>query len=274
MYIHFKHMKIDFLLLQTLQSVCRIAEVLLSLQQAGNVEYTGWIYLVPCSTSEEIVSILQTRANTMECELQKWNEAVFKARQMFYELNYFTTVQLLTLRQQLGTLNVTQNVPPSVLALLQSISSEVQSESICRVVREVSCIPETPNIEENERPMKTPPSGDSASIFEIGMDRLWPTLREQDLSPDQKSTMSFVVQRLGCSNMLVLKAFEECRGEDMNRYRYLEWCNEHIDIYTFEEDVIHSDDCDNMPLESKQEESAELSGPTRLSDLLGNDHYP
>lgn len=209
----------------------------------------------------------------MECELRKWKGAVFEARHKFYELSYFTTVQLLVLRRELGTLHVTHDVPPNVLALLQSISSQIQSENIRRVVREVAdgrLAVELVTAEENEQSMKTPPFGDSTSMFEVGGDNeVWPTKKEEDLNAEEKSIMSYVVQKLNCSKMLVLKAFEECPKEDMNRYKYLKWCNENVDVYKFEdEDGSHSDDCDIVPIQTR-DETTEVSGPTRLSYLLG-----
>ena len=64
-------------------------------------------------------------------ELEKWRKDLKQARHEFYELNYFTTHQLLVLRSKLGKLkkNETEALSPydraQVMALLQSISCDV-----------------------------------------------------------------------------------------------------------------------------------------------------
>ncbi len=262
--------------MQTLHSVCHIAEVLLSLQQAGNVKYTGWILQVPCSTSEQIISTLRSQARTMEEELVEWNKTVIKARHKFYDLSYFTTVQLLTLRRELGALNDSSHagdIPPNVLVLLQSISSLVVSENVRQVVQEVTANPssalaspllEQSTAEDECDSTKTPPGG-SPVTFEVGNNQ--PHLREEDLTDEQKDIMSYVVLRLSCSKLLVLKAFEECQYEEMNRYEYMHWCNKHIEEFEFEDE--HEQSNSDEDLAPKASDEAE-SGPTGFCYLLGN----
>lgn len=64
--------------------------------------------------------------NTMNYELQNWREEVREARFHHYELNYFTTPQLLTLRKELGYLKSLNSrsvsISRQVQALLQSIA--------------------------------------------------------------------------------------------------------------------------------------------------------
>ena len=67
-----------------------------------------------------------------------------------------------------------------------------------------------------------------------------PTLTEDDLSIDEKAIMANIMAnimaKLNCSKFLVLKAFEECRGKEMNEYDYLNWCNDNSEKYEFEEE--------------------------------------
>ncbi len=128
---------------QTLHSVCRIAEVLIALQQAGNVKYSGWRMEFPCQV--HMVDELQQQARKMEKELKEWETTVRKSRDQFYNLNNYTTLQLLTLRESLGQLKdpahaSTATIDPSVLALLQSISSELSADGVRDVVYQVSQI--------------------------------------------------------------------------------------------------------------------------------------
>lgn len=134
----------DFIL--TLHNVCRIAEVLISLQQVGNVRYTGWRLCVPCGLGETVVHNLQNLAKSMELELKSWEEHVIQKRGDFYELNYFTTLQLLTLRRELRKIKSQShssselcNMAPCVLSLLESISTQVTSpSSLADSIRSVS----------------------------------------------------------------------------------------------------------------------------------------
>ena len=127
---------------QTLHSVCRIAEVLLALQRKGNVKYSGWVLNFHCAV--DMVDELQRQAKDMEEELQTWEEEVRLARKEYYELNYYTTLQLLTLRQELGRLKISEQprahtqIKPQVLALLESISTEITSPRVWEVVKSVT----------------------------------------------------------------------------------------------------------------------------------------
>ncbi len=83
----------------------------------------------------------------MEDELSEWKKMVKERRHDFYELNYFSTLQLLTLRKELGTIKNSERiravVPPNVIALLQSISSQITSDLVCDVVHGVASVPIT-----------------------------------------------------------------------------------------------------------------------------------
>ena len=91
-----------------------------------------------------MVTILQQQAKDMEEELQTWEEEVRQARKEYYELNYYTTLQLLTLRQELGRLKTSEQprahiqINPQVLALLESISTEITSPHVWEVVKSVT----------------------------------------------------------------------------------------------------------------------------------------
>ena len=173
------------------------------------------MYQAPCSTSETIISTLQSQAKKMENELREWNKTVFEARNKFYELNYFTTIQLLLLRQELGAMNAAfgnANVPSNILALLRSISFDVTSENVCRVVKDLVA------------------------------DLSKPKLQEDQLTHEQKGILTFVVQRLGCPKLLVLKAFEMNQGKEMNGYDCIKWCNKNLTEYKYEDEDEETED--------------------------------
>ena len=124
-----------FLSMKVFQSVCQVAEVLVRLQQAGNVSYIGWSLLFNCS--RDATNELQERAKIMEQELFTWQKEVDAAREKYYELNYYTTTQLLFLREELGKMNnlvSASQFPPNVLPLLQSISHQVTKSKVHQAV--------------------------------------------------------------------------------------------------------------------------------------------
>eukprot|EP00731_Ephydatia_muelleri_P016211 Em0009g635a len=103
-----------------LHSACHIADVLLSLQRAGNVKYFGWKMQFPCSAS--VVDELQAVVKDMENDMQRWKDDVKESREKFYELNNFTTAQLVLLRRELGKLSGANDVGES--------SEESEAESM------------------------------------------------------------------------------------------------------------------------------------------------
>ena len=227
------------------------------------MKYTGWTLQVPCSPNREIIGKLQEQAKEMENELQQWKELVTRRREEFYELNYFNTVQLLTLRRELGQVTTDSRIlSPDVLALLHSISTQVTPKAICSAVCQVT---ETKELENAECELKEPVADDSLNVdgvsetkslnevqdevhMEVGQQQsatLKPTLTEDDLSEEQKEIMANISSRLNCSNLLVLKAFEECSGKENDRYDFIEWCTDNLDIDESLEDKSIEADSDS-----------------------------
>lgn len=278
-----------------MHSICRIAEVLLTLQQVGNVKYTGWVLQVPCSTDRQIIAELQEQAKVMEDELHQWKDLVKKRREDFYELNYYTTLQLLILRKELVKVKHSDQaaaISSDVLALLQSISSQVThssiSSAVCKVITAESkleslsemqdCL-ETDEVSAPLSEVTTSSAGKhSAEVIqdaEPEIDKHEPTLTEEDLDDYQKEIMANICSRINCSKTLVLKCFEECHGDDLGRYDYEHWCNENIakfmddkdysDISDSGEDSTDSSDSDSG---SESQEFKYSTGMLSILDLL------
>ena len=119
--------------------MCRIAEVLISLQQVGHVQYIGWRMEFYCGGY--LVEDLKEQAKKMEEELESWNRAVSQARKEFYELNYYTTHQLLVLRRELGELKspgqaLRLSQQAQVMALLETISNQITPAIVEKVVHQ------------------------------------------------------------------------------------------------------------------------------------------
>ena len=119
--------------------MCRIADVLMALQQAGIVKYTGWVLTFSCLPDR--FQRLQALARDMETELQKWKDEIKEARERFYELNNYTVLQLLSLRSELGKLKGpvahASVIKPATLSLLHGISPEITTFDVVKKVSTV-----------------------------------------------------------------------------------------------------------------------------------------
>lgn len=236
--------------------------MLLTLQQVGNVKYTGWLLQVPCSADRKIIDQLQAQAKRMEDELCAWQQMVRRERECFYELNYFTTLQLLNLRREFGRLKnsgPSAVVAPEMLALLQSISTQVTPKVVSDIVVKVGQ-------SELDSAQAANPANSFATCIDVAMSeasncRPSSSKRHEDkksgppldhgFSEKQKEIMANICSRLDCSKKLVLKAFEQCQGSHCNQFDYESWCVENMEVYNFLDD--NDTDEDDESDQSEQE---------------------
>ena len=122
------------ILVQTLHSIVRIAEVLMKLNHEGNATYSEWTLKCQCKASPDFdcKGELQRLACVMEQGLQDWRQELKRARDTYYALNYYTNAQLLVLRENLTKLPC----PTTVLDLLRSISPRVTGDDVCNCLQE------------------------------------------------------------------------------------------------------------------------------------------
>ena len=113
------------------------------MQQYGNNKYIGWTIHFPCNV-DGVVEKLRCQASEMEKDLEDWKAELSDHRDQFYELNYFTTPQLLSLREELGQFktspNSTKPVKSVVMSLLQCLSREITSNLVKDEVQVVCAI--------------------------------------------------------------------------------------------------------------------------------------
>ena len=238
-----------------LHSACHIADVLLSLQRAGNVKYFGWKMQFLCSAS--VVDELQAVVKDMENDMQRWKDDVKESREKFYELNNFTTAQLVLLRRELGKLKVDCKAPvsPRVMLLLQSISTELSDNTVKETM--VNLLAERPlnepgmkskGLEDHfkemgaqnvciDQPLAQHMSDKMSSERRIEctnqvakhVHSMETTKCEANLSVDQlskkkKEIYIMLTSCYGFDSSLALEAIDKC-GE--NQYAAEQWCNEH-----------------------------------------------
>jgi hypothetical protein len=121
---------------ELLQIVCQVANVLLALQQKGNVKYIGWSLTLPCGKSrvEDETKSMQEFVKRMENELEEWQNTMSVVRQRCYECNYFTDAELLWLRRELVRAKGCAGINPTILSLLRAISCEITETDVNRAL--------------------------------------------------------------------------------------------------------------------------------------------
>ena len=292
--------------LQTLHSVCQIADALIALQQVGNVKYTGWTLRLPCM--RDCVNELQQTAREMNGELKQWEQTVEDARNKFYELNYFTTVQLLDLRRELGKLKEAPSsslkppdIGPGVLSLLHSVSPKVDVASVrSRVQLCMSRAEESEAMAVEQEPHTTAATNADAGSTDRDMDRLaletcddageqeegeasntsldvsgdqplssaQPTLNYDDLNDEQKKIYFNIAESRVFSEKLVLMALSRgCEDEE----ECLDWCNNNEAKFPAEDaSSVHTVMYDDDDMESL---SSDDDGEKNENESVASDHF-
>ncbi len=226
------------------------------------------------------VATLQEYIRSLDKNLMSWKESVDRAREEYYELNYYTTLQLLELRKELGTLTVTKHhtLKPRVLMLLQSISPNVTSF----VVNDsLQAMEHSDPMESEERTETIPlstlldiplegevvePTNSSAidkqspqqAVPLLPSRFVLPMLTYEDLSESQQNIYTNCVQMYGHSDSHVLKAFEEC-GEKATVYDIERWCEDNEDCSPQEEE-------DSVDIAGREEEVLTVYNPQEDSE--------
>ena len=224
----------------------RVADALIEHQRSGNIMYLGWTMDVVCGP--DLAGVLAAQAQTMELKLTDWIDEVKQTRKQYYELNYFTTPQLVILRRELGKLKSLRfhasisAVSPMVLNLLQRVSVDISKETIVKVVKEAVLLPSGNNFSSAVSTHDLKSVGlftakqENAPEKRLSMKKKSKALAHgsiaDKLSSEKMEIMMYIVDRLGYPQELVLKAFEECKV-DANKYDIQNWCMENAEKYQF-----------------------------------------
>ncbi len=224
------------------------------------MKYSEWNLQVPSNVADDIIRDLQKLSLSMEEELDLWKGELYRARSRFYELNYYTTAQLLVLRKELGAFKKLELLSPDVLALLQSISCQVLFDNIRDAVAEIVSIQEskihfTTKVEERKKEQEV-----KKELNIHASSTLSPP--DSNLTIKQREILSYVTKQLNCPDSLVLKAFEECHEQEWNRYDYVKWCTDHLEDISLHEDIIDDEmDPDFCDTDSESSERISIFSP-------------
>ena len=260
----------------------RISELLLALQKAGNVEYLKWMITFDCSHcydnqgEEPKLNAALATCHTdellscekrMELDLIKWNQEVNESRDVYYELNYYTTTQLLKLRNELAMIksNPDKDLDSQVINLLQGISPDISSDSVHKEIDEsetfvsLSMVTSSSPVLQSQSDSKT--QGDmshrsiaqNTTLSEESPVVTQPSISEDELTVEQQQILTDLCESLIYKKSLVLKAIEMCQPSQNYRYDILTWCNKNEAQYRFDEQSVTSDEGYEESSESEDE---------------------
>ena len=271
---------------QSLACVRRIADALKALQQHGSGDYIGWEMNCPCNLPN-VVDQLQHVASNLEDDLKQWKHEIQEQRNQFYELNYYTTQQLLLLRKELGRLQEPREntVKPEAMALLLSISRDVSGDVMKEYVLDVTqkeqqkvmVLASTIAQAEDHVSFTGQPSEQSAqpepvdpTISAVVIDLLESEAtktstpraiqQEDDLGVEHKAILANIRNNFGCHKQLILLAFEQCENS-YDLHAVTAWCMDNQSKYTYDDD----DD------EEEEEEEEEPFTETRNNSSKNDD---
>ena len=232
------------------------------------MEHSGSVLTSPCAQYEgggedplfnerqgkELVELLQEHAKHLEDVLRDWECDIQVARTQFYQLNYYTTFQLLTLRREFSRYKASSSmyVPPNILALLHSVSpqigesTDVVQDAVMRAISEVQSSPTNSNgdihsalVSSKRSRVCDNRSSSNTSSYTCTNDSLDHSSTIDDLNSEQRQVFTRCVQSFGYSKSHVFKAFEEC-GPNANKYDIEQWCDNH-DEDDYDQEEIKSD---------------------------------
>lgn len=233
-------MNVDYLFTQVLHLVQLVAELLVTLQQAGNAHYITFALKFSCANVQP--GKLDDLVKMMEKDLHLWQKQVEKVRKQYYWLNYYTTKQLFMLREELGKLKLQQREMPlstTLLSLLQCVSMKPTPTDVYQCLQNVQKkIAQLPHFVSAAKSETT--SQRSSSV-------LTPGLRGSSLNEDQRRLFDLLHNEF--PNMLILSGIAESGADDEDSLR--NWCIENEYNFVSEEFV------DSDPLECFSDEDNE-----------------
>ena len=255
--------------------VRNVAEALLSLQQSGKIKYIGWILKFSCKCARNILTNLSCLALFIEEELDLWKSEVESARKHFYELNYYTTKQLLVLRNHIKQIMDDMDDPDSsvvahALALLQSIYSDVSKESITEIL-------ENPDDPDEEQLTSTvdilqhcqfPGFTEGDATSDVSTHFSIPYTSEDSAPQTPKFTdkkyqlYTALVDYYGYDEYLAEKATNMYDDED----EAATWCEDHLDDPAFTNQSIAQKTADSLVAMEASESMSDMN------NAVGNSH--
>ena len=208
----------------------RIAEILVKLQESGNVDYTH--FTLECGCSEYKKDELDKKIAEMDEALCSWQKRMQSHRKKYPHLNYFTSQQLLDLQQELGKLKKDKESQASVklMQLLLSVTPQPTHEKIVTSLKHAT--------KTVQAAKTTQPSGRSSASPARGILSSTAQFNYANLKPEQKVIYNTLIKEDGYKTVVVVNAFQEV-GEDADVDDLRDWCMDNEHMYIYDDSDVH-----------------------------------
>ena len=208
----------------------RIAEILVKLQESGNVDYTH--FTLECGCSEYKKDELDKKIAEMDEALCSWQKRVQSHRKKYPHLNYFTSQQLLDLQQELGKLKKDTESQASVklMQLLLSVTPQPTHEKIVTSLKHATeTVQAAKSTQRSGRSSVSPARGILSSTAQFNY---------ANLKHEQKVIYNTLIKEDGYKTVVVVNAFQEVR-EDADEDDLREWCMDNEHKYKDDDSDVH-----------------------------------
>ena len=202
-----------------------MAELLIKLQEAGYVDYTH--FRLECGCSQYKKAEFDKMILEMEEALANWQRSVQSHRKKYPHLNYYTSQQLLDLRQEFGKLkkNPDSTASTKLKQLLLSVTPQPDQSKIIMAISNV---------------MEQFSTNDTTSVKpkekkSIGTLSVTSQLDPSSFNEQQRKIYNTLTKIDEYKVSVVLTAFSEL-GEDTDEDALREWCMENES--KFEDDFL------------------------------------
>ena len=204
-----------------------MAELLIKLQEAGYVDYTH--FRLECGCSQYKKAEFDKMILEMEEALANWQRSVQSHRKKYSHLNYYTSQQLLDLRQEFGKLkkNLDSTASTKLKQLLLSVTPQPDQSKINIALSNV---------------MKQFATNDMTSVKpkekkSIGTLSVTSQLDPSSFNEQQRKIYNTLTKIDEYKVSVVLAAFSEL-GEDADEDTLQDWCMENESKFKDEEDIV------------------------------------
>ena len=234
-----------------------MAELLIKLQEAGYVDYTH--FRLECGCSQYKKAEYDKMILEMEEALANWQRSVQSHRKKYSHLNYYTSQQLLDLRQEFGKLkrNLDSTASTKLKQLLLSVTPQPDQSKIIIALSNV---------------MKQFATNDMRSVKpkekkSIGTLSVTSKLDPASFNEQQRKIYNTLTKIDEYKVSIVLAAFSEL-GEDADEDTLQDWCMENESKFKDEEDIVLPETTN-----TNEEEEEEITGDNPLVLELIEEEY-
>ena len=194
--------------------------------------FIKWSISLPCSMYLSNLSLLDKKIDEFETKLMSWIRYIWECRYHYPELNFYTTNQLILLRQELT--NIHQDKPnqinPQVFHLLHSIAKRpVESTMLIKKVLKGDILEDEKKTQPNDVPSMPNTNKVIASSIDQKDEKAMSKVCHgiQELTSEQKNIFDELQDTYGYSDFIILEALLHQKISDL--YTAMTWIDDRTD---------------------------------------------